>query len=293
MKVIFIGSVQFSKDCLIRLIELNADIVGVVTKKESKFNSDFSDLSIIAKENNIPFLFCDNINKSENINWVRSLNPDIIFCLGWSSLIKKELLDLPKLGVLGFHPAALPYNRGRHPIIWALVLGLKKTASTFFFMDEGADTGDIVSQKEIEIDSTDDACTLYNKITTIALLQIEEILVSLKEGTIERKQQNGNEGNSWRKRDKSDGLIDFRMTSQMINNLIKALTKPYIGAHISYNGNEYKVWKSSPQECNDINIEPGKILEIKDNSILVKTSDAAIWIESHEILDLPHINEYL
>lgn len=293
MKVIFVGNVQFSKDCLIRLIELNVDIIGVVTKKESKFNSDFADLSSIAEENSIPILFCDNINKSENVNWIRSLSPDIIFCLGWSSLIKKELLDLPKLGVLGFHPANLPYNRGRHPIIWALVLGLKKTASTFFFMDEGADTGDIVSQKEIDIDSADDASTLYSKITTISLLQIEEIVISLNEGTIERRKQNENEGNTWRKRDKRDGLIDFRMTSQMINNLIKALTKPYVGAHIYYNGNEFKVWKSSFQECKDINIEPGKILEIKNNNILVKTSDAAIWIESQEISDLVNIKDYL
>jgi len=59
----------------------------------------------------------------------------------------KESLDLPHLGVIDFHPAALPANRGRHPIIWALVLGLQETASTFFFMDEGADSGDIISQE--------------------------------------------------------------------------------------------------------------------------------------------------
>ena len=59
----------------------------------------------------------------------------------------KESLGFVHLEVIGFHLAAMPANRGRHPIIWALVLGLQETASTFFFMDEGADSGDIISQE--------------------------------------------------------------------------------------------------------------------------------------------------
>jgi methionyl-tRNA formyltransferase len=63
------------------------------------------------------------------------------FCLGWSNLLKAEILKAAPLGVIGFHPAALPANRGRHPLIWALGLGLDETATTFFFMDKGADRG--------------------------------------------------------------------------------------------------------------------------------------------------------
>ena len=78
------------------------------------------------------------------------------------------------MGVLGYHPAELPKNRGRHPIIWALVLGLKRTASTFFFMDEGADTGDILSQYKINISKNDNAETLYNRIIEVAMKQVDE-----------------------------------------------------------------------------------------------------------------------
>ena len=79
------------------------------------------------------------------------MKPDIIFCFGWSSLIKSEVLNLTKLGVVGYHPAMLPNNRGRHPLIWAKILGLTQTGSTYFFMDEGADTGDILDQSSFEI----------------------------------------------------------------------------------------------------------------------------------------------
>ena len=81
--------------------------------------------------------YVDDVNSKDNYNWIKSLNPDIIFCFGWSNLLKKDILTLAPMGVLGFHPSKLPQNRGRHPLIWALALGLKKSASTFFFMDEG------------------------------------------------------------------------------------------------------------------------------------------------------------
>lgn len=186
MRIVFIGTVEFSKKALKKLIELDANIVGVCTKKKSNFNSDFVDLKPLCKKNNIPVNLVKDINSKENYNWIKSLNPDIIFCFGWSSLIKKKILNLPPMGVLGFHPTKLPQNRGRHPIIWSLALGLKKSASTFFFMDEGADSGKILSQKNFEILDSDDAQSLYDKFVNIALLQIENFLPQLKKKLIKQ-----------------------------------------------------------------------------------------------------------
>ena len=86
-----------------------------------------------------------------NNKWIQDLNPDLIFCLGWSSLLKRSTLDIPKFGVIGYHPSLLPKNKGRHPIIWALALGLKETGSTFFLMNEGVDTGKIINQKRLKL----------------------------------------------------------------------------------------------------------------------------------------------
>lgn len=179
MKILFIGTVEFSYRILEKLIKLNAEIVGVCTKDESNFNNDFTDLIPLCKKNKIPYKFVDDINSKENIEWIKIFEPDIIFCFGWSSLIKKELLTLTSMGVVGYHPAQLPKNRGRHPLIWALALGLKRSASTFFFMDEGADDGDILSQEEFEILYEDDAKSLYNKVANIVLYQIEYFLSHL------------------------------------------------------------------------------------------------------------------
>ena len=94
------------------------------------------------------------------------------------------LLNLPPLGVIGFHPTALPQNRGRHPLIWSLVLGLNETASSFFFMDEGPDTGDLISQVKVPIHQDDDANCLYKRITKVAMGQIREFVPLLASGKL-------------------------------------------------------------------------------------------------------------
>lgn len=293
MKILFIGTVQFSYKALEKLIELKAEIVGVCTKDKSSFNSDFADLTPLCNKNNIPFKSVEDINSIENISWINSLKPDIIFCFGWSNLIKKELLTLTPMGVVGYHPTALPQNRGRHPLIWALALGLKRSASTFFFMEEGADNGDILSQKEFDILYEDDAKSLYNKVSILALNQIETFLPMLQNNNFQRIKQNHNIANIWRKRGKFDGKIDFRMTSNAIYNLVRALTRPYVGAHIEYKDKDVSIWKVEEIDFDKSNIEFGKILENDGKTITVKTYDKAIKIIEHDFKELPKVGDYL
>lgn len=293
MRIVFIGTVEFSLQALNTLIDIDANVVGVCTKGTSSFNSDFANLIPSCEKSDIPYNLVDNINSKENINWIDNLKPDIIFCFGWSSLIKKELLTLAPMGVIGYHPAKLPQNRGRHPLIWALVLGLKKSASTFFFMEEGADNGDILSQIKFDISYEDDASTLYQKVISIALEQIKIFVPQLQAKKYARVKQNHNLSNTWRKRGKPDGIIDFRMSSRAIYNLVRGLTKPYIGANVIYKGKDIIIWKVEEVKIDMNNIEPGKILDIQDDRLLVKSYDGAILISEHEFIDLPKVGEYL
>ena len=293
-KILFIGTVEFSYKALSTLIENKFEIVGVLSKKESNFNSDYYDLTPLAEDNNIPIIYRTKDNKDEIISFIKSLNPDIIYCFGWSHILTKSILSIPKYGVIGFHPAELPNNRGRHPIIWALFLGLKQTASTFFIMDEGADTGDIISQEKIKI-IDDNAFTLYNKIINVALKQIVSFTIELetKEVFSNKIKQDKTQGNSWRKRTKQDGKIDFRMTSNAILNLVNALSSPYVGAHVEFQNQDVKIWNVRDEKSNSSNFEPGKVLEIIGNDIIVKTYDGSIRILDHEFKITPIKGEYL
>lgn len=293
MKIFFIGTVRFSKIILDKLLLLNADIVGVATKSKSVFNADHFDLSPICEEKNIPWRYVKDINAPHIIEWIKSLDPAVVFCFGWSSLIKKELLDLPPLGVIGFHPTLLPENRGRHPLIWSLVLGLETAGTSFFFMEEGADDGEILSQSTFHITYTDDASSLYHKMEINALFQVEKFLPALQKGDYTRIKQDHSRGNIWRKREITDGEIDFRMSSIAIYNLVRALTKPYVGAHLKFKGDEIKIWKVKEEICMAKNIEPGKVLVSRDNYITVKSYDGAIKILVHDFKELPEKGEYL
>ena len=294
MKILFIGTVEFSYRALISLLENDYNVVGLITKEASRFNTDYYDLTPLAKEYSIPIIYKKKDNEVALISFINEKSPDIIYCFGWSHILPSSILNLPPYGVVGFHPAELPNNRGRHPVIWALFLGLKQTASTFFIMNEGADTGDIISQEIIKI-KNDNASTLYNKIIHVAIKQILKFSEEFQknEGKIQRTAQDKNEGNSWRKRGKSDGKIDFRMSSKAIVNLINSLAKPYVGAHIELDSEDVVVWKAQEEAINFNNLEPGKILGVEGTEIIVKTYDSAIRITEHEFNKLPIKGDYL
>lgn len=293
-KTLFIGCVESSYVLLECMLKHNYIVVGIITMKKSDINADFKSLVPLAEQYEIDYICTKNINDDETLEFVKSKEPEIIYCFGWSRLIGRELLSIPKYGVIGFHPAALPANRGRHPLIWALTLGLEKTASTFFVMDEGADTGDIISQKEIKITQTDDAKSLYDKVLEVAKKQVLEFTHNFSNDEVRRIKQNSDSGNTWRKRSRMDGQIDWRMSANAIYNLVRALTHPYVGAHFMHGDDEVKIWRCEAEVSSDYqNIEPGKVLQVNSpNDFIVKVYDGII-----HILDSDNVNlregEYL
>lgn len=297
MKIGFIGCVQLSKIALNTLFHMNpagVHVVAVITKEESNFNSDHVNLSPLCKEHNVPVHFEGAGDQEQSLVFMKNHEPDVIFCFGWSRLLSQDFLALPKLGVIGFHPAKLPQNRGRHPIIWALALGLEETASTFFKMDKGVDSGPILSQVDIKIDFTDDAGSLYKKVMHTAEQQIICFTKQLFNGSAEFKIQDDCKVNYWRKRSHQDGVIDWRMPAEGIYNLIRALVKPYPGAEIIYKENIFKVWKSriynkkTPKK-----IESGCIIAIAGNDLLVKcANESALWLLDVDLREVK-VGEYL
>ena len=160
-------------------------------------------------------------------------------------------------------------------------------------MDENADSGDIISQKKVFINKNDNAQTLYNKLLKVAKIQVVQLTSDLIKSKIRSIKQPQFKSNYWRKRSKIDGQISFTSPSSFIYNLVRALYKPYIGAHVIFKNDEIKVWKCKIGPKKDVNFEPGKVLDIKKDQILIKTSDGSIWLTEHEFKILPEINSYI
>jgi methionyl-tRNA formyltransferase len=293
LRVGMIGCVQFSELALEAMcLSDSVEVCLVITRSASPMNSDFCDLTAMAAKFDVPVQTVRGNDQNEISERLAPLKLDIIFCLGWSYLLKESILSLPKYGVVGYHPAALPENRGRHPLIWALALGLERTASTFFLMDEGADSGPILSQRDLPIPSTWYADDLYQAMCSVAIQQLRDLLNAGDQPFIDAQPQ-PKLGNVWRKRSKADGEIDWRMSAQSIRNLVRALGHPYPGAHFVYEGRDVIVRRAELAAFGHDNLEPGKILRCEADRFCIKCGQGALWIsELSEPIELTD-GEYL
>ena len=286
LRIGFIGCVKSSRALLEVLISMpEVDVCAVVTKQASKVNADFSDLTDICQLNSIPYHYESVDQRGLSAEFLDNYQLDLIYCFGWSYLLDDTVLSIPKLGVIGFHPAQLPKNRGRHPIIWALALGLKETASTFFKMDSFADSGPIISQQIVDIMPDDKASDLYQKILDMAAGQVRTFTLQFFNQQVKFISQDDTEATYWRKRGRADGLIDWRMSAQGVYNLVRALAPPYPCAEFKIGDTHIKV-----SECSMVlgqypeNIEPGYILAKSSDSLLVKVEGSdAVLLEKLEI----------
>lgn len=290
MRIVFVGAVEFSRHCLEEVLRNGGHVVAVLTLPEDKgrkVHSDYADLSDVATEHGVPvYRLRTKIGAPENVELIRSLRPDIIFIFGWSQLVPKEVLDIPPLGCIGTHPALLPRNRGRHPLIWALVEGLQESGLTFFYIDEGTDSGDILWQKSFTITLEDDARSLYEKIKALASEAIREFLPQLERGIASKIPQDHSQATYWRKRTQEDGEIDWSAPTLKCYNLIRALARPYLGAHTYFGDGKVIIWRARLPEAalpaDAEYLEPGTVLVSEDGAFNVRTGDGYLTVLVYE-----------
>ena len=290
LRIVFFGHVAYSRSVLhhLRASPL-VDLVGIVTRNPGGMHADGCSLADVAASVGIPVFMADGATDRECADWIRSLRADVAFAIGWATLLGPLVLAAPRLGIVGYHPALLPRNRGHHPIVWALALGLRETGSTLFFLDEGIDTGDIISQVHVPIAPDDDAGTLYERLTATVAAQVVDAVERLAAGRIERRPQDHAFASVWRRRGERDGEIDWRMTAESVHNLVRALTRPYVGAHVVFRGHKVKIWKTAL--CGDgstpTDLEPGRVLRVDGRSLVVRCGSGALQILEHEFDPLP------
>lgn len=288
MRIVIVGAVDFTRTCIREVVRQGGEVVGIVSVPwfRAKFNSDYVDLEPVAKAHGIPYYPIGKITDPESMELFRQLNPDVIFVFGFSQLLPKELLDLPPLGCIGTHPALLPKHRGRHPLIWALVQGWEESGLSFFKLDEGADTGDILWQDRFEITHDDTAASLYEKMSLLAVRAIGEILPKLEDGSYTLTPQDHSQASELRKRSEEDGEIQWKSPTMTIYNLVRALSHPYPGAHTWIGGKRVTVWRAEllkDGELDEIGSgEPGSVLMRKSRQLYVATQDGAIRLRRWE-----------
>jgi methionyl-tRNA formyltransferase len=184
------------------------------------------------------------VNALESVAWIRNLAPDLLLVIGWTQLIKSELLSVPRITCLGFHASLLPKYRGRAPVNWAILNGEMETGNTLMVLTPGADEGDIVCQKRIPIGEQDDCKTIYEKVSLTECEMLDEVLPLIRHGQMPRRKQDSSQATVMPKRRPEDGLIDWNWPAARIYNWVRALTHPYPGAFTYVDSRKITIWKS-------------------------------------------------
>ena len=288
MKNIVIGAVNSTKFLLETMMKLNMDISYVFSLDDavSENVSGYYPLHEFAEKNGIPFKKYRKINQDENIEIMRSIEPDFIFAIGFSQLVSKKIMDIPKYGVIGLHPADLPKYRGRAVIVWQMLTGVKISKVTLFKIDEGADTGDIIDQEPFEISENDYAGDVLDKSHDALLKLYHRALPKLMDGTYTLTKQNHSQATYCLRRTPEDGLIDWTLPGKEILKLIRAISRPYPGA-FSYYDREHKViiWRANIEENTRYYGFPGQIAEIDDKQMVIVLKDSLLIVEEFENVD--------
>ena len=280
MKIVFISGVKFGFEVLKEIIEKGWKITALFSylpDKKKKY-SDYVEFDSIAEKFSILHKKVDNINDKENIEILKSIKPDLILVMGWSQLLKSEIINIPTIGIIGSHPTELPKYRGRAPIPWTILKDIKKSAETFFWIEEGTDSGDILDQEVFSIEEDEDASSLYAKITDLGKKMTLRNLKLIEQGVIIRKKQDTTKFiEYWDKRTPDDGKINWSCSSNDIYKLIRATTNPYPGAFTFFRNGKLKIWKALP--TTKVSSKPGQIIEINNLGVFVGTGDSIIILQ--------------
>ncbi len=247
MKILFMGTPDIAKDSLQKLVENKFDICGVVTAPDKPKGRGMKVIASPVKEyaisQNFKIYQPEKIrNNLKFIEEIKQINPDLICVVAYGKILPKDFLEIPKMGCVNVHPSLLPKYRGAAPIQWAVLNGDKKTGVTTMYMNEKMDDGDIILQKEVEIDKNETTGELWDRLSTIGAELLVETVNQIKKGKASRTAQTDDYSIA-PMIEKKDAKIDWEnMDVFKIKNLVRGLN-PFLGAFSIYQDKKIKFWK--------------------------------------------------
>ncbi|MCX8072039.1 MAG: formyltransferase [Candidatus Binatia bacterium] len=265
--------------CLEELLRLGADVPLVITHEDDpEENVWFRSVAALARNRHLSVFAPQNVNAPEWVNRVEAVRPNFIFSFYYRRLLGRRLLELPTHGALNLHGSLLPRYRGRCPVNWVLIHDEKETGLTLHYMTQKPDAGDIVAQRVIPIDDSDDALSLYRKLAEAAPLLLRDVYPLLCSGNAPRIPQDHSQATYFGGRRPEDGRINWALTARQVFNLVRAVTKPYPGAFAFWRGKKLLVWRASAVPAPAESGLPGTVLET-DPELVVQCGRGVVVLE--------------
>ena len=266
MRIVFLGTPDFSVSCLDALINSKHEVLAVVTQPDKARNRmvvSFSPVKEEAIKHNIKVLQYDKI-RLQGVEDLKALNPDLMVTCAYGQIISQEILDIPKYGVINVHASLLPKYRGSAPIQWAILNGEKETGITIMQTALGVDSGDIILQEKIAIKENETAGELFDDLAKIAPSVLMKAIDLIESGKATFTKQIESEATHFPMLKKEDGHIDWTQDGKTIINKIYGLN-PWPSAYSILDGKIFKIYKAKFEEGNSLDFGT-----IKDNKVACK-----------------------
>lgn len=287
MKVIFMGTPDFSVGTLEALIEAGHEVALVVTQPDKPKGRggkmQYTPVKEVAVAHNIPVYQPKRIREPECIEELRKYNADIMVVIAFGQILPKEILEMTPYGCVNVHASLLPSYRGAAPIQWAVINGEKVSGVTTMQMNEGLDTGDMLLKVEIPLDEKETGGRLHDKLAEAGARLCVETLDALKAGTVTPEKQGDSPTAYAKMLDKHMGKIDWKMSAKEIERLIRGLN-PWPSAYTRWNENDkgMKIWEAEVAEGQTDKVA-GTVVEVAKDGFFVQTGDGLLKITALQI----------
>jgi len=279
MRIAFLGSSEFSKIVLQKLIESKHEVCCVVCNLDKESGRGhkvvFSPAKEFAIKNGIPVLQYKRVSQ-EGYDDIKSFNPDILITASFGQMLKENILNLAKYGVVNVHTSLLPKYRGSCPINWVLINGEKETGVTIMKTEIGLDTGDMILQEKVKIIEDETAGELTLRLANFGGDYLLKALLQIENGEAKYVKQDEGQSSYYPMLSKEMGLIDFEKSPKEIQNLCNGLN-PWPVCFTLLNGETLKVYKAKEFDGKIENLSNFKngqvVLSSPKKGLIVKCND--------------------
>ncbi len=285
MKVIFMGTPDFSTGVLESIIAAGHEVTAVVTQPDKPkgrgHEMQFTPVKETALKHGLTVLQPKRVKAPEVIEELEKIPADIIVVVAFGQIIPKSILEMKKYGCINVHASLLPAYRGAAPIQWAVVDGLKETGVTIMQMDEGLDTGDMLTKVVVPLDEKETGGSLFDKLSVAGAKLCVETMELIEKGKVIPEKQGETTTEYAKMITKDLGKIDFSKSAEEIERLIRGFN-PWPSAYTKLGSKTLKIW-----EADVLNEEyegaVGEIIKVSKNEIYVKTGKGTLSLKEIQL----------
>ncbi len=284
--IVFMGTPEFAVSGLEALIGAGHNVAAVVTQPDRPKGRGRkrtpSPVKQTALRNGIEVLQPENASEEGFCRRISDKGPDILIVVAFGQILRRNLLRIPRWGVLNIHASLLPRYRGAAPIQWAILNNETRTGLTAMRMEEGLDTGPILLQEAVDIPADETAGELHDRLARISGGFLLKTLQGLSENRLRERPQDHSRATYAGKIDRKMARIKWERPAEAVSALIRGLD-PWPGAYTTLNGKEIKLFSSRVVQRTTPGGVPGRVAGLGEGSLLVETGSGIVEIRALQL----------